>query len=374
VLSKILEKIVAQKWVMPHVCPKIHSSQFAYVPGEGKGTVTALTLLHHDIVQFLDSSGAVRILSIDFAKAFDKILHSGILKAIMRFDLPHEAVCWISNFLSDRYQRVKVKGRESSWKRVISGVPQGSVLGPILFCAFIDSFHSLSENSTIYKYADDIHIVHFVRKSEDDKLQQEYDNILNWSSSNMLPMNETKCRVLDIITKKSLVTSPVISPVGHLPQVSHLRILGVTFSSDLKWNTHIETVLSKANKRLYLIRNLKRSGCPPSSLLLAYTSIIRPIILYAYPCYCNLPIYLRKKILGFERRVFRIVGNSNDTSIVDAGESSCETLFSKVSRYSDHCLRRCFALRLTSTRKSQQLRPVRAKTVRLSRSFTRFAR
>lgn len=325
-------------------------------------------------MKFLDSPGCVRILSIDFKKAFDKVLHSGVIGAMNRFHLPREVVSWVSDFLSDRFQRVKIKESVSSWSRVLSGVPQGSVLGPILFCMFIDNLQGVCENSTTYKYADDVHIVHFMRREDEDMLQREYDHVLNWSSTRRLPINETKCCVLDIITKKSITAHPIIGPQNSLPQVSSLRILGVTFSADLKWNKHIEIVIKRANKRMYLIRNLKRSGCPSPILKLAYNSIIRPILLYAYPCFCNLPIRLQEKLLKFERRVFRIIGQSISTSIIDAGEQMCRNLFAKVSRSEDHCLFRCFTQRLTVTRKSQHLRPLRAKSVRFSRSFIRFAR
>ena len=103
---------------------------------------------------------------------------------------------------------------------------------------------------------DDINIVHFIRKTEEDKLQLEYNNVLEWSSRHRLPINEAKCCVLDIITKKSIIASPVTGPSGPLPQVSF--ILGITLSADLKWNSHVENIIKKANKRLYLIRMEKR--------------------------------------------------------------------------------------------------------------------
>ena len=239
---------------------------------------------------------------------------------------------------------------------------------------FIDNLQSVCENSTTYKYADDVHIAHFMRREGDDMLQQEYDHVMNWSSMNRLPINETKCCVLDITTRKSITPYSIVGPQNSIPQVSSLRVLGVTFSADLKWNKHIEIVIKKANKRVYLIRNLKRAGCPAPILKLAYNSIIRPILLYAYPCLCNLPIYLQEKLLKFERRVFRIIGQKSSASIIDAGEQLCRNLFAKVSRSEGHCLLRCFTRRFTVTRSSQRLRPLRAKTVRFSRSFIRFAR
>ena len=323
----------------------------------------------------MDSSpGSVRILSIDFARAFDKILHSGILQAARKFQLPTEAVLWIESFLSNRFQRVSIRGKCSSWQSVTSGVPQGSVVGPLLFSMFVDDLNSVFDNSSTIKYADDLTILHFVRVPSDDKLQLEYENVLRWSTSRSLPINESKCRVLNITTKKSLVVSPVQGPIGCLPQVSSMSLLGVTLTCDMKWNTHVETVVKKACKRLYLIRNLRSSGCPSAQMLQVYNSIIRSVFLYAYPSFCNLPKFLQEKLLRFERRVFRIVGGMNEVTVMEAAEEVCQRLFTTVTSMKDHPLRQCFLQRRTITRASMQLRPPKAKTKRFSSSFIRFAR
>ena len=375
ILSKVLEKVVARKWILSCILAQAHPSQFAYIPDSGGGTTTALTLIQHKTLQFLDSSsGSVRILSIDFARAFDKILHSGVLKTAHMFQLPKEAFLWIESFLADRFQRVSVRGKCSSWQSVTSGVPQGSVVGPLLFSMFVDDLHSVFDNSCTIKYADDLTILHFVRVPSDDKLQLEYDNVLRWSASRSMPINESKCRVLNIITKKSLDVPAIQGPNGFIPQVSSLSLLGVTITDDLKWNSHIETVLKKACKRLYVLRNLRRSGCPSALMLQVYNSIVRSVFIYAYPSFCNLPKFLQDKLLKFERRIFRIVGSDNDVTVIEAAEEMCQRLFSKVAILIGHPLRQCFSQRCTVTRASMQLRPPKAKTKRFSSSFIRFAR
>ena len=181
--------------------------------------------------------------------------------------------------------------------------------------------------------------------------------------------------VLNVTTSKSLSLSSLTSPDGFvLPVVSSIRLLGVTFTDDLRWNSHIHNVLSKCNKRIFLLRNLKRSGCSSSIVLNVYNLVIRPIILYAYSSFCNLPLFLKEKLLRFEKRVFRIVGDRNDRSVIEAAEQACERLFEKVVLYNDHPLRHCFRQYPTKTRASMKLRPVLARTKRFSSSFIRFAK
>ena len=118
-LSKLLEKIVLRKMILPHINGSLDRSQFAYRPGPGGGVVPALTLLHHRILNFLDSkSGAVRLLTVDFAKAFDKITHTTIVSACWQFQLPASTVQWIEDFLSDRSQRVRCNGTTSRWAKM----------------------------------------------------------------------------------------------------------------------------------------------------------------------------------------------------------------------------------------------------------------
>ena len=149
------------------------------------------------------------------------------------------------------------------------------------------------------------------------------------------------------------------------------------FSNDLRWNTHIDCIVKKASKRIFLIRNLRKSDCPTSIMFRAYTSFIRSVILYAYPSFCNIPAYLKSKLVRLEKRVFRIIAGDKDCpfpSVIDAGNILCENLFQKISSDTSHPLRRCFAPRSLRTRTSKTLQPLHSKTARFSSSFMRFGR
>ena len=379
-LSKTLERIVSRLFILPSIENKLQKSQFAFIPRPGSGTTSALTLAQHRILKFLDpASGCVRLLSIDLAKAFDKLPHRVILDACLNFRLPSGIIKWISSFVSGRFQRVFVNGSYSPWTSISSGVPQGSVLGPLLFALTVDSLSPSCSNTSIIKYADDILLMHFIRSPAEDQLQVEWDNLVAWSNSLCLPINRSKCIVMDINTNTNLRTSPILaSDNSYLKQVTSFKFLGVVFSEDLKWNEHFDYILRKASKRIFILRNLRRSGCSAALMLQSYFAFIRSLLIYSYPCFCNAPDYLLRKLRKLERRVSRIIGVSfsDDSSVLNAAVLSCNKLFSAVLSASSHPLRDLFDDRLSrSTRLSTScpLRPPFAKTKRFANSFINFA-
>jgi len=379
VLSKVFEKLICRKLILPCIKPHLKAGQFAYIPGMNSGTTTALTLTSLNVLKFLDSSsGAVRILTIDFSRAFDKARHDVILSTAKSFHLSNFLLKWISSYLSNRFQRVRWQDRLSEWSPIRSGVPQGSVLGPVLFCLLVDNFQSVSPNSTVIKYADDITLLHFVRSEDEDNLQKEWDNCVLWSESNYLPLNVSKCKVLDIVTKKSLKLSCVsCSGSFSLPIVDNLKILGVTFSSNLKWNTHLNDVIRKASQRIFILRNLKRSSCPPKLIFNSYVVFIRSVLLYAFPCFCNIPSYLRKKMTSIEKRAQKIINDDDvrkEPFIFDVADDMCQSFFEKVVMNVNHPLRAVFTESTTSSRAPCSIRPPFAKSKRFYNSFIKYSR
>ncbi|MEL7307688.1 MAG: reverse transcriptase domain-containing protein, partial [Pseudomonadota bacterium] len=113
-LSKVFEKLFASRWILPFIRDKVNDTQYAYLPGPGSGTICALTLTYNRIVNFLDRSGAVRVISIDFSKAFDKVARKEIIDASIRFQIPLLAANWIVSFLSDRLQYIHIGENFSS--------------------------------------------------------------------------------------------------------------------------------------------------------------------------------------------------------------------------------------------------------------------
>ena len=376
-LAKILEKLVAKHWIRPSMS-SISNNQFAYVPLPGRGTSTALTLLNHHILKFLDAgSGAVRVLSVDFSKAFDTLPHKTIIDSAIRFSLPRQAIVWLTSFLCDRRQRVSISKSLSDWCSCTSGVPQGSVIGPLLFCLAIDSLSSVCQNSALFKYADDVTVLHFIRQDEDDDIQREMDNISSWSESAGLFLNPSKCCCMNIVTKSNLKLSNILDRNGSpIPIVSSVKLLGVVFSDNLRWDTHIDALCRKACKRIFVLHNLKRSGADSSSLVCVYNAIIRPTLLYGFECFCNAPERAFKQLKRVENRVLRIIGpdRTDLKDLISHAEDLCVSLFEKIKADDLHPLRELFESRNPTPRNKNPLRKPRTRTKRFGNSFIKFCR
>jgi len=373
-----MEKLIVTKWILPYVSSKLNPNQFAYLPGTGKGTSVALTLLNDHILRFLDrKSGCVRLLAADFSKAFDKLTFQSIMSAICKFNLPRQAAVFLSDFLCNRKQRVRLRDEYSEWFDVTSGVPQGSVVGPILFTLVIDSFAPICNNSVCIKFADDVSILHFVRDPCDDLLQMEWLHLEDWSLNVGLHLhvNYKKSVVMDFNTKKSLVMSPVLSRDGaHISNVTSLKLLGVTFSSDLTWNYHVSDIVSRCYRRLYILRNLKRANCPPHIIYKCYVAFIRSVLLYCFPTFCNMPKYLLKKVVRVEKRAAKFFPEHEFCDFLAVADDTCRRLFDKVVRSDDHPLKALFDVRPPTRSNPCHLQAPFAKTCRFSNSFLRFGR
>jgi hypothetical protein len=254
ILSKVLERLVRDQWLLPAMRGKFDPLQFAFTPNPGSGTTCALSFITHKILEHLDTPGAVRLLLVDFSKAFDKADHAVALHSLCKFSIPREALFWIHSFLVDRKQRVVCNGQSSSWCDITSGVPQGSVLGPLIFASIIDSLKPISSSCIYVKYADDVTALNFLRTDSDDTLQLEYNHILHWSAESRLVVNNSKTHVMNMKTSSKLACGTLHDEHGSpLEVVDNARILGIIYSSNLSWNSHIERVASLCAKNLYYV-------------------------------------------------------------------------------------------------------------------------
>lgn len=238
-------------------------------------------LLHftHSLHTYLDSNSLVDCIFLDFAKAFDKVNHVLLMTKLAALNLDPQLLLWLEHFLNNRSQYVTLNGFDSQLNEVTSGVPQGSVLGPLLFLIYINDL-SNHVSSSMHLYADDCVIYRQIRCDDDNReLQSDLNKIVTWCETWKMVLNPLKCKVMRISRRD--VCSPFYTLTDvPLENVSSYRYLGVTLSSDLTWKLHIDSITSNANRMLgYLRRNF--SQAPVSLKLTLYRTLIRSKLEYA---------------------------------------------------------------------------------------------
>ena len=242
----------------------------------GRSCETQLIQTVHDFARNLDSKIQTDVGVLDFKKAFDKVDHRLLKYKLDFYGIRGKTLKWIESFLSNRSQRVVVDGQMSSPIEVTSGVPQGSVLGPILFLVFINDIGE-GLNSQARLFADDCLIYRAIKSIEDCiSLQEDLNKLKSWADKWKMEFNVSKCFILHIsLARKHKFVNIYTIDDETLTTTSSTKYLGVTISSDLKWNIHIDTITSKANRVLNFIRrNLKR--CPQQLKDKAYLTYVRP--------------------------------------------------------------------------------------------------
>lgn len=291
----------------------LDSQQFGY--RKGSSTTCALIAAESFITQSLQEKDIVscHMLSIDLSKGFDKVSHRLLLDKLKNDTIDPFCILFISNYLRSRKQRIRWRLDHSDMVNVLSGVPQGSSIGPSLFGYFLSDLHIQNpKNSLMLKYADDILIISKVHKScSESPVIAELLSAQTWLSDNMMKIREDKCIQMFFSLTHSTVFSHLA--VHNIPVKSHLKFLGIIFDQTLKWNEHVQVITRKAASKLSVLRQLK-PFLDQGELVTIFNCCIRSILEYAAPLFVNLHCKQRDLIEKVQRRAHTIVcGDSNCT-------------------------------------------------------------
>jgi hypothetical protein len=254
---------------------------------------SALTLARIWTLKALDDGAlCVKWLALDFKKAFDSVSHNKILDTLQNhFKVNDSVLLWLYDYLWLRQQGVIIDGHTvSSLLPCTSGVPQGSILGPILFATVLDPCQIASPNTKLICYADDCTVMHRVFAGNLDTLQSDSDELITTAAKQGLDINPQKCQLLVLTGKRSLQTNIVSIKVANhsITAESSITILGIWLSSDLKWKTHLEyKVYKKCAKAAYLIKMLKNCGLKGSSLWHICEALVFSHLAYCWPVLCH---------------------------------------------------------------------------------------
>ena len=225
----------------------------------------------------------VDIVYLDYAKAFDSVIHNKLLYKLSCYGVCHMLLDWIRDFLSEHMQCVRIGSSLSSYCKVLSGVPQGSVLGPVLFVIFVNDIVDCAAHSVCVKmFADDTKVYTIISdECSSDRLQSSLDYICSWSDHWQLKLSPSKCTVMRM--NSSRVNSASFPDVKYnvcgssLPSVSTVTDLGVRYDTHLSFRPHINTIVAKASLGAKLILKCFTTR-NPNILCKAFCAFVRHIL------------------------------------------------------------------------------------------------
>ena len=271
-----------------------------------KSCITNLIESLDHIGSVLDKGGKVDTIYLDMSKAFDKVDHGYLITKLRGLEFGGMFLKWLTNYLSNRHQRVTVLGATSHTMDVISGVPQRSLLRPALFLLCVYDLRESVKSSSMAMYADDTKVFKAIRRPEDaSALQTDLTNLHTWSMASGLGFSESKCHAQSITRKKYPICSNY--KINDIPLQSTCceRDLGVRICSDLWWKEQVLDQTARANKLLGYVR---RSTHRIKSISIR-RSMVRPHIGYATQVWAPQSIDLMRKIERIQRRATRYILN-----------------------------------------------------------------
>ena len=230
--------------------------QFGFLPQ--RSTVSALLFSTHSILSLPESNPSVCGVFLDLKKAFDSVPHQPLLDLLSSQNLPPHLLNWIHSYLLNRSQAVVVNGSTSPSLPVSSGVPQGSILGPLLFLIYINGVTDipLSISSQLTLYAGDIFIFRPISSPSDmSLLQRDLDSISSWLTSHLLQLNSSKSKYIIFPRKSPSLFDgfPSLEISSSIKHVSSFRYLGVLLTPTLSWTPHISAICCKSCRILGII-------------------------------------------------------------------------------------------------------------------------
>lgn len=313
-----------------------HSSQHGF--RKTFSCETQLATFCNDLHAFLDNGFTVDCIFLDFAKAFDRVSHRLLLFKLSQLSIDPLVFNWIREFLSNRTQYVSINDKNSPEVPVDSGVPQGSVLAPLLFLIYINDLPN-QITSSICLFADDCVLYRKIEGPNDTlTLQNDLNNISTWCKLWVMDLNTSKCKTMRISRSISACPNYLLNNTS-LDQVTSYKYLGVHITNNLSWKRHIEYITSKANRMLgYLKRNF--SLAPPKLKQQLYITYVRSNLEYACSIWDPGHASLTNIIENVQNRAVRfILHNYHRTaSVTDMKRTLGIPLLSSRRRLSRLCL------------------------------------
>ena len=315
-MSKVLEKIVLAQ-ILKHLDTNnlLNPLQSAYRAGHS--TETALLKIINDLLHALDEGHVSVLALLDLSSAFDTIDHGILLRRLeYAYGIRGQVLRWLKSYLTDRSQTVSIGGSTSSSAPLLFGVPQGSVLGPLLFimymqplCRVISSssvcFHSYSDDTQLYKSGRVDEIQDII-----ESIQQSICAVGDWMLSNKLKLNEEKTEAMLVISPRASLTSPLPQSImvqnTEIAFSSHVKNLGVTLDCNLSMNSHVANTCKSAYIELRRISSIRHLLTREAANTLVCAFVLSKLD-YGNALLCGCPLYLLDRLQKVQNSAARLV-------------------------------------------------------------------
>ena len=380
ILSKIFEKLLSVRLVgYFESCGYLPRCQFAY--RKGLGTCDALLKIVHDLQDALDGGSEARLAQLDFSAAFDRVNHEAMLFKLRTSGVGGPMLSIIEQFLSNRTQRVRVDGSYSGHVDIVSGVPQGSVLGPILFVIYTADLFEVVENRLV-NYADDSTLYAIVKRpssrlSVAESLNRDLARISDWCKQWMMKLNPNKTKTL--IVSRSRTLTPAHSDLvleGETLDVSNsLVILGVTLDSKMTFEQHVMNVTSSVARSMGIVRRASKVFGTEDVITTCFRSYCLSRLEYCSSSWWSAAATHLGLLDRIVRRGERLCGREL-CNLEHRRRVSSICMLYKIFNNPNHALREVLVpwqqariTRAASFVHGHQLKPVRCRTEQFRRSF-----
>ena len=310
VVFKCLEKIVLSH-LLNDVNKFLDPFQFAYK--RGRNVEDAVLIFMNNVLKHLELSGThARALFIDFSSAFNTIQPHLMTEKLLDLEVNTNIVSWVMEFLVGRSQYVKLNNVTSEWMEINTGAPQGCVLSPFLYTVYTNNYRSHHESTSVIKFADDSSIIGLISTSVNEYFS-EVDRFIKWCDANFLSVNVNKTKevIFDFRSKKT--SPPSLFIKGEEVEITDsYKYLGMTIDDKFTWNKHLDTIVKKANQRLYFLRKLRSFNIDKAVMSIFYSSTIESLILFGIVCYGgNIAKYQIARIDSAIKRAAKIINTDS---------------------------------------------------------------
>ena len=271
--------------------------------------------LHKSVNNWLlniDNGKANAVIFLDLKKAFDTVNHDILLEKLCLYGVHDNDLSLLKSYLSNRVQCCSVNGKVSSFEPITCGVPQGSILGPLLFIIYMNDLQNVAKNCEISMYADDTNVSSTLTQANDinAELVPEFTKICDWLIANKLSLNILKTEYMIIETEQSLIQLGSIPKIKikdcYLRRVEKTKALGLIIDDNLRWNHHIDYICSKVKRNIGVIGRTR--GCiPKRSSVQLYHSLVEPYFRYGNTIWGFCDKNLIDKLQCLQNRVCRII-------------------------------------------------------------------